>query len=115
MLVAEGGVDIAAEPELHLYDMAALAVIVEEAGGQFGGLDGRRGPHSGNGLSTNGKLHDQALAFLGAMPDDDGDPDNPQRRGGQVHDLSSRRRPSAQSESRSEGDSGGDSDRPPPG
>lgn len=102
MLVAEGAVDIAAEPDLQLYDMAALAVIVEEAGGQFGGLDGRRGPHSGNALSTNGKLHDQALAFLGAMPDDDGDPDNPRRGGGQVHDLSSRRR-SSQSDSRSDG------------
>ena len=113
MLVAEGGVDIAAEPELELYDMAALAVIVEEAGGQFGGLDGRRGPHSGNGLSTNGKLHDQALAFLGAMPDDDGDPDNPRRGGGQVHDLSSRRRPSAQSQSGSDSRSESSSDSGP--
>jgi histidinol-phosphatase len=92
MLVAEGAVDIAAEPDLALYDMAALTVIVEEAGGRFGGLDGRPGPHSGNGLSTNGKLHDQALAFLGAL-DDDADPDDPRSGGGQVHDLSSRRRP----------------------
>ena len=32
MLLAEGAVDIAAEPELELYDMAALDVIVREAG-----------------------------------------------------------------------------------
>ena len=48
MLVAEGAVDIATEPELKLHDMAALAVIVEEAGGTFTGLDGRPGPHSGS-------------------------------------------------------------------
>ena len=97
MLVAEGAVDIAAEPDLEIYDMAALAVVVDEAGGQFGGLDGRPGPHSGNGLSTNAKLHDQALAFLGAL-DDDRDPDEPPRAGGQVHNLSSRRRTQAQPE-----------------
>ncbi|MGH3356725.1 MAG: inositol monophosphatase family protein, partial [Nocardioidaceae bacterium] len=94
VLVAEGGVDIAAEPELEIYDMAALTVIVEEAGGRFTGLDGRAGPHSGNAVSTNGKLHDQALAFLGALSGD-GDPDDPPRDGGQVHSLSSRRRPSS--------------------
>jgi histidinol-phosphatase len=92
MLVAEGAVDIAAEPDLEIYDMAALAVVVDEAGGRFGGLDGRPGPHSGNALSTNGKLHDQAMAFLGAL-DDERDPDEPPRPSGQVHDLSSRRRP----------------------
>lgn len=66
MLVAEGAVDIAAEPELHLYDMAALVVIVEEAGGRFSGLDGADGPHSGNALATNARLHDQVLGFIGS-------------------------------------------------
>jgi histidinol-phosphatase len=98
MLVAEGAVDIAAEPELELYDMAAVSLVVEEAGGRFSGLDGRPGPHSGNGLSTNGKLHDHALTFLGSLPDDDGDPDNPPRPDGKVHDLSSRRRPAPEAE-----------------
>ena len=41
LLVAEGAVDIATEPELALWDMAALAPIVTEAGGRFTGLDGR--------------------------------------------------------------------------
>ena len=40
MLLAEGAVDLAAEPELELYDMAALDVIVREAGGRFTSLDG---------------------------------------------------------------------------
>ncbi|WP_296666177.1 histidinol-phosphatase [Demequina sp.] len=64
MLVAEGAVDIAAEPELALYDMAALVPIVEEAGGRFTGVDGTPGPHGGNALVTNGLLHDEALRRL---------------------------------------------------
>ena len=65
MLVAEGAVDIAAEPELEVYDMAALVPIVEEAGGRFTGLDGRPGCWSGNALATNGLLHDEVLARIG--------------------------------------------------
>ncbi|MGO4255348.1 histidinol-phosphatase [Marmoricola sp. RAF53] len=89
MLVAEGAVDIAAEPELELYDMAALDVIVREAGGIFTSLDGEPGPHGGNALASNGKLHDQALAFLGTVDDASR---HAQRGGGQVHDLAERRR-----------------------
>ena len=71
MLVAEGAVDIATEPELELHDMAALDVIVREAGGVFTSLDGEPGPLGGSALATNGKLHDQALAFLGSLGDQD--------------------------------------------
>ncbi|AIF40348.1 histidinol phosphatase [Dermacoccus nishinomiyaensis] len=65
MLVAQGSVDIAPEPELEDYDMAALVPIVTEAGGRFTGLDGRPGCWSGNGVSTNGLLHDEVLARVG--------------------------------------------------
>ncbi len=65
MLVAEGAVDIAPEPELADYDMAALAPIVTEAGGRFTGLDGAPGCWSGNGVSSNGLLHDLVLARVG--------------------------------------------------
>jgi histidinol-phosphatase len=65
MLVADGAVDIAAEPELALYDMAALVPIVEEAGGRFTGLQGEPGPHGGSAVATNGRLHDDVLAALG--------------------------------------------------
>ncbi len=64
MLVAEGAVDLAAEPELSLWDMAALAPIVTEAGGRFSGLDGIDGVHQGNAAASNGVLHEQ---FLGAL------------------------------------------------
>jgi histidinol-phosphatase len=91
MLLAEGAVDIAAEPELQLYDMAALDIIVREAGGRFTSLDGSDGPYGGNALATNRHLHDAALSFLGALPDGDHDPDEPAREPGSVHDLLSRR------------------------
>jgi histidinol-phosphatase len=64
MLVAEGAVDIAAEPELSLWDMAALAPVVTEAGGRFTGLDGAPGVGSGNAAASNGLLHDDFLAAL---------------------------------------------------
>jgi histidinol-phosphatase len=65
MLVAEGSVDIAAEPELSLWDMAALAPIVTEAGGRFSGLNGVDGVHQGNAAASNGLLHTELLAALG--------------------------------------------------
>ena len=65
MLLAEGSVDLAAEPELATYDMAALVPIVTEAGGQFTGLDGRPGCWSGNAVATNGLLHGEVLRAIG--------------------------------------------------
>lgn len=64
LLVAEGAVDLAAEPELALWDMAALAPIVTEAGGRFTGLDGRDGVLQGSAAASNGLLHDAFLAAL---------------------------------------------------
>ncbi|MDA0217142.1 MAG: histidinol phosphatase [Actinobacteria bacterium] len=65
MLVAEGAVDIAVEPSLALWDMAALSIIVTEAGGHFSSLDGVAGPFGKSGLSSNGILHHQFLQQLG--------------------------------------------------
>jgi histidinol-phosphatase len=64
MLLAEGGVDIACEPELAVYDMAALVPIVVEAGGRFTSLDGVDGPFGGNAVATNGLLHSATLDAL---------------------------------------------------
>jgi histidinol-phosphatase len=64
--VAEGAVDIAAEPEVSVWDLAPLDILVREAGGTFTGLDGAAGPHGGNAVATNGLLHDQVLARLSA-------------------------------------------------
>jgi len=64
-LLAEGAVDIACEPEVKLWDLAALDVLVREAGGAFTSLDGRPGPHGGSAVATNGLVHDAVLAALG--------------------------------------------------
>ncbi|HLS73129.1 MAG TPA: histidinol-phosphatase [Actinomycetaceae bacterium] len=69
MLVAEGAVDLAAEPELETYDMAALVPIVTEAGGRFTSLYGAPGPFGGNAVATNSTLHDEVLAMLTAQED----------------------------------------------
>lgn len=66
MMVAEGAVEVATEPTLELYDMAALVPVVTEAGGRFTGLDGRDGPFSGSAFATNGLVHERALAMVTA-------------------------------------------------
>lgn len=68
MLVAEGAVDLAAEPELSLWDMAALAPIVTEAGGRFTGLNGVDGVQQGNAAVSNGVLHSALIAAIGDRP-----------------------------------------------
>ncbi|MGX9673502.1 histidinol-phosphatase [Mycobacterium sp. HM-7] len=63
-LLAEGAVDIAVEPEVKLWDLAALDVVVREAGGTFTNLAGASGPHGGSAVATNGLLHEKVLAAL---------------------------------------------------
>ncbi|WP_049580264.1 histidinol-phosphatase [Streptomyces sp. SBT349] len=65
MMVAEGSVDMCAEPELSLWDMAAPAIVVQEAGGRFTGLDGRDGPHGQDAAASNGLLHAELLSYVG--------------------------------------------------
>ena len=64
MLVAEGAVDLAAEPQVALHDLAAPAIVVTEAGGRFTSLDGTAGPAGGTAVATNGLLHDEVLQRL---------------------------------------------------
>ncbi len=64
MLVAEGSVDIAAEPHLESYDMAALVPIVHEAGGRMTAFSGEPAVWGGCAVTTNGVLHDAVLALL---------------------------------------------------
>jgi histidinol-phosphatase len=64
MLVAEGAVDVAVEPSLAVWDMAALDIIVREAGGTFTNTAGHSGPFGGSGVSTNGLLHNAVINAL---------------------------------------------------
>jgi len=64
MLLAEGSVDIVAEHDLKIYDIAALVPIVEQAGGRLTALDGPLTPETSSVLATNGKLHAAATAAM---------------------------------------------------
>lgn len=66
-LVAEGAVEIAAEPEVKLWDLAPLDLLVREAGGTFTNLDGQPGPHGGNAVASNGLLHGEVLTLLSGV------------------------------------------------
>ena len=65
MLVAEGAAEIALDPEVSLWDLAAPQLIVEEAGGRFTDLGGMSRPDGGSGIATNGLLHRAALEIVG--------------------------------------------------
>jgi len=73
MLVAEGAIDAAAEPSLKLWDMAALDIIVREAGGRFSDLAGVDGVFGTSSLSSNGLLHEEIIADLNSVPIDSSD------------------------------------------
>ena len=63
MLVAEGAVDGAVDAVgVSVWDLAAVQVIVEEAGGAFTDVAGERRLDSGTAVSSNGHLHDELLA-----------------------------------------------------
>ncbi|MGO9752354.1 MAG: inositol monophosphatase family protein [Solirubrobacteraceae bacterium] len=65
MLVAEGAAEIALDPVVSIWDLAALKVIIEEAGGRFSDLAGVGTIFGGNGIASNGLVHDAALAHVG--------------------------------------------------
>jgi histidinol-phosphatase len=64
VLVARGAAEAMLEPELALWDYAALSVIVEEAGGRVSGLDGGPLRHGGSVLSSNDAIHDELVRRL---------------------------------------------------
>jgi histidinol-phosphatase len=66
LLVATGRMDAMVDPEVSPYDVAAMPVVLAEAGGRFTDLQGRDGYDGGSGLATNGVLHDEVRALLGA-------------------------------------------------
>jgi histidinol-phosphatase len=64
-LLARGALDVVVESDVNILDIAALTVIVEEAGGRFTDLDGGPiGLGTTTVLASNGTLHDTVLAAL---------------------------------------------------
>ena len=70
MLVAEGAAEAAVDaPGVNLWDLAAVQVVVEEAGGRFTDFAGRRRLDGGNAVTSNGRVHDEVLAALAGSAD----------------------------------------------
>ncbi|ROS40167.1 histidinol-phosphatase [Amycolatopsis thermoflava] len=63
-LVAEGAIDLAAEPIVNPWDVAPMQILLTEAGGRFSDLSGAERFDGGSALSSNGHLHDEALGYL---------------------------------------------------
>ena len=64
MLVATGRAEIALDARMNPWDNAPLVSIIEEAGGRFTSWAGQRTIFGGDGLATNGPLHDEVLAII---------------------------------------------------
>ncbi|PYO96114.1 MAG: histidinol-phosphatase [Gemmatimonadetes bacterium] len=64
MLVAEGAGEIAVDPVMHPWDIAALQVIVEEAGGRATSLSGERSTYATSLVTSNGLLQETILKIL---------------------------------------------------
>ena len=64
-LLAAGKIDVVIESDVNILDIAALAVIVEAAGGRFTDLEGRAPTlDTTSVLATNGKLHEAVQSAL---------------------------------------------------
>jgi histidinol-phosphatase len=63
-LLAQGSCDLMVDYGVHLWDVAGLKVIVEEAGGRFTDWDGGSDLERPDCVASNGRLHDAALALL---------------------------------------------------
>jgi histidinol phosphatase-like enzyme (inositol monophosphatase family) len=67
-LVATGRAEVMLDPIMNHWDCAALAPIVEEAGGTFTDWAGRRTADGGSAISTNGACFDELRSLMEAEP-----------------------------------------------
>jgi len=66
-LVASGRAEAMIDPQANPWDVAAMGVIITEAGGRFSNVDGREGATAwtqGSGIATNGAIHERVLGWL---------------------------------------------------
>jgi len=67
-LVATGRIEAMCDPVAAHWDVAPMPIILAEAGGRFTDLDGNPGATGGNGLATNGAVHDEWLERFAGLP-----------------------------------------------
>lgn len=68
LLVATGRADFAIDPMMNLWDAAALAPILQEAGGRYTDWRGNDTIHEHEGLGSNGLVHDEVVAITSQAP-----------------------------------------------
>jgi histidinol phosphatase-like enzyme (inositol monophosphatase family) len=64
LMVATGRAEVMVDPEMNLWDAAAILPIIQEAGGKFTDWRGNPTTASGEGIATNGLIHDEVLKLL---------------------------------------------------
>ena len=64
-LVATGRVEAMVDPELNIWDAAAVQPIIEEAGGRYSDWQGQPDIASGDGIGSNRHVHEAILKTLG--------------------------------------------------
>ncbi|MDZ4852590.1 MAG: histidinol-phosphatase [Pirellulaceae bacterium] len=64
LLVATGRAEVMVDPIVNPWDVAAVMPVIEEAGGRFTDWDGIATIQTGNGVGSNGHVHEQVLAML---------------------------------------------------
>jgi histidinol-phosphatase len=62
--IAEGKGEVALTPGIKPWDLAALRLLVEEAGGAFTDFEGKPTIYAPTAFATNGRLHAAALALF---------------------------------------------------
>lgn len=68
LLVASGRADLMVDPQMNVWDCAALQPIIEAAGGTFTDWQGHPTIHGGEAIATNGLLLQEALAISRRFP-----------------------------------------------
>jgi len=66
--IARGQAEAMIDVDLKPWDLAALKIIIEEAGGRFTDFSGRATPYGGSAIASNGLVHDEIRALIGAPP-----------------------------------------------
>jgi len=64
LLVATGRADVMIDPLMNTWDAAAVETVVAEAGGRFTDWQGRPRIDSGDGVATNGLVHEETLQLV---------------------------------------------------
>jgi histidinol-phosphatase len=59
-----GHAEVALEPSIQPWDVAATKILVTEAGGRYSDFDGSSSIYTGNAVISNGRVHDQVLKIL---------------------------------------------------